>query len=319
MPKVSVIIPVYNVEKYIERCARSLFEQTLDDIEYIFVNDCSSDASMIVLKNIIENYPNRSQQVRIINHTSNTGQSGARWSGMSKAQGDYVIHCDADDWVEKDMYEKLYQMIEKAQADAACCDMLMEFPQNQVHLKYNSSFPDHQLMYDCIAPISVEYFSMCNRLVARRIYEQHHIEPFQGINMWDDVGMSTRIRFYLNKTVVISEPLYHYNRCNELSTTNRPLLGRVNEAINCVRYLEKFFYMEGVGEKYIRFISMLKIISKIDLFEYDMRLWQDTFPETRPYLNLVKKQCSSKQYIKFCIVAYLKSFGRFLLNQWSHL
>ena len=67
MPKVSVIIPVYGVEKYIERCARSLFEQTLDDIEYIFVDDCTPDNSISVLKNVIKSYPGISTKIRIIN------------------------------------------------------------------------------------------------------------------------------------------------------------------------------------------------------------------------------------------------------------
>ena len=87
MPKVSVIVPVYKVEKYIEKCVRSLFGQTLDDIEYIFVNDCTPDASMEVLQNVLEEYPARKSQVKIFNHTINTGQSGARRDGMRMATG----------------------------------------------------------------------------------------------------------------------------------------------------------------------------------------------------------------------------------------
>ena len=77
MPKVSVIIPIYGVEKYIERCARSLFEQTLDDIEFVFVNDCTQDKSMEVLQTIIDKYPNRKGQVRIVHHEVNKGKGRA--------------------------------------------------------------------------------------------------------------------------------------------------------------------------------------------------------------------------------------------------
>ena len=75
--KVSVIIPIYKVEAYIERCARSLFEQTLKDIEYIFVNDCTPDRSVEVLKNVIEEYPDRKSQIRILHHKDNPPDNAA--------------------------------------------------------------------------------------------------------------------------------------------------------------------------------------------------------------------------------------------------
>ena len=100
MPKVSVVIPVYGVEKYIERCARSLFEQTLDDIEYIFVNDCTKDRSIDILNEVINDYPARKQQIRIVHHKENKGLPFARQSGWQVATGEYVANCDSDDWVD---------------------------------------------------------------------------------------------------------------------------------------------------------------------------------------------------------------------------
>ena len=97
MPKVTVIIPVYGVEKYISRCARSLFEQTLDDIEYIFVDDCTKDNSIGVLQEVLEQYPQRREQTRIVKLLVNSGQAAARKYGMQLATGDYIIHCDGDD------------------------------------------------------------------------------------------------------------------------------------------------------------------------------------------------------------------------------
>lgn len=108
-PKVSVIIPVYGVERYIEQCARSLFSQTMrDGIEYIFVDDCSPDKSIEILEDILREYPHREPQVKIIRHTENQGIGGTRRTGVKNATGEYIIHCDSDDWVEPDMYEMLY-------------------------------------------------------------------------------------------------------------------------------------------------------------------------------------------------------------------
>lgn len=314
MPKVSVIIPVYKAELYIEKCARTLFEQTLDAIEYIFVNDCTPDSSFQILNRVLKEYPSRQPQVKMLNHSINTGQSGARRDGMKLATGDYIIHCDADDWVELDMYEKMYYKALETGADAVCCDMVMEFSQSQTYLKYNSDFSDHQLMRDCIAPISVEYCSMCNRLISRNIFDQYAIEPFEGVNMWDDVGLSIRLRYYIKKNVVINEPLYHYNGQNENSTTRRPVLGRVQEQIECARRLATFFRQEDVSTEYNLFVSLIKLIAKDNLFYIDMELWRRTFPETNKYIHVLKCHFSKHARIKRQIVAYGGFCGVLLLR-----
>jgi glycosyltransferase involved in cell wall biosynthesis len=90
--KVSILVPVYGVENYIERCARSLFEQTYENIEFVFVDDCSPDNSIQELEKIIKNYPNRKGQIKIIHHEKNIGLSGARHTAINNATGDFVIH-----------------------------------------------------------------------------------------------------------------------------------------------------------------------------------------------------------------------------------
>lgn len=112
MPKVSVVIPVYGVEKYIERCARSLFEQTLDDIEFIFVDDCTPDRSMEILAQIIKEYRLRFAEKNYVVRTermpTNSGQAAVRRHGIQLCTGNYIIHCDSDDWVDKDLYKQMY-------------------------------------------------------------------------------------------------------------------------------------------------------------------------------------------------------------------
>lgn len=120
--KVSIIIPIYGVELFIERCAISLFEQTLDDIEYIFVDDCTMDKSVQILQGIIAKYPQRKDNVFIIRHERNKGLASARKTGLKFVHGEYVAHCDSDDWVERNMYEYLYQEAISANADIVWCD-----------------------------------------------------------------------------------------------------------------------------------------------------------------------------------------------------
>lgn len=122
MLKVSVIVPVYKAEQWIERCARSLFVQTLEDAEYIFVDDCSPDRSMEVLERVLADFPQRKGQVMIIRHTENRGVSVSRQDGLDAATGEYVIHADPDDWVEPEMLELLYEKAKADDADMVICD-----------------------------------------------------------------------------------------------------------------------------------------------------------------------------------------------------
>lgn len=121
-PKVSIIIPVYKVEKYIEKCVRTLFGQTLDNIEYIFVDDYSPDNSIAVMQKVLEEFPERKSQVKIIQHKINKGVSQSRQDGVDAAEGEYIIHCDPDDWVELDMYEVLYNKAKETDSDLVICD-----------------------------------------------------------------------------------------------------------------------------------------------------------------------------------------------------
>ena len=111
-PFLSVIIPVYNVEDYIEKCARSLFEQTLDNIEYIFVDDCSMDKSIEILQQIVKDYPSREGLVKIVQTPKNSGQYFVRKFGMQFVSGKYLIHCDSDDWIDSTMYEEMFKIAE---------------------------------------------------------------------------------------------------------------------------------------------------------------------------------------------------------------
>lgn len=124
--KVSVCIPVYGVEKYIERCVRSLFEQTLDSMEYVFVDDCSPDNSIEIMQKVLEEYPHRQEQVKIIRHEVNQGVGAARNHAVAACTGNYIIHCDPDDWIDLNMYETMYNKAIETDADMVYCPFVKE-------------------------------------------------------------------------------------------------------------------------------------------------------------------------------------------------
>ncbi|KAA3493038.1 glycosyltransferase family 2 protein [Vibrio mimicus] len=125
-PKVSVIMPVYNTEMYVERAMISLMEQTLDDVQFIIINDGSKDNSLSIIKEVITRYPTRKDQITLISR-ENRGVAVSRAQGMELATGDYVIHLDSDDWAERNWLEAMYSKAIEDNADVVVCDYFLAY------------------------------------------------------------------------------------------------------------------------------------------------------------------------------------------------
>lgn len=207
-PKVSVIIPVYKAEPYIEKCARSLFEQTLDDIEYIFINDCTPDKSMEVLQKVMKEYPNRKSQIKIIEHETNKGISAARNSGLNNMSGEYLIHCDSDDWVDADLYEKLYNKAVEEKADIVMCDY------NRVKIEISTRKQEHfeNGHYNCLKGLLTGRISpfLWNKLIRTELYTKNSLSFPEGINIREDFLILTKLFYYSKSFSRISDSLYYY-------------------------------------------------------------------------------------------------------------
>lgn len=206
MPKVSIIIPVYGVEKYIERCARSLFEQTLDDIEYLFIDDCTQDKSVEILKRVLEEYPHRKSQVVIHRMEQNSGQAKVREWGMRNARGEYVIHCDSDDWVDVHMYEEMYNKAIEEDADVVVCDYVVTNDTsviktiNACHAKSAK-----QLIENCL--FQRDPWSLWNKLFNRKVY--YNIE-YPKCAMGEDMATTIQLLWNCKTLSYINKPYYQY-------------------------------------------------------------------------------------------------------------
>lgn len=239
VPKVSVIIPVYNVEQYIERCARSLFEQTLDDIEFIFIDDCSSDDSIKVLKLILEEYPSRRSQAKIIVHKVNVGVSQSRQEGVNVANGEYIIHCDPDDWIDQNMYELMYHHAQTNCADVVICNIIVEDESKQWIRKNNIAVD----CIDCAKKMLLDeiHCATWNKLIKANLYKNKSISFPKDINLWED--FCTIIPMILNskKILFIDNAFYHYRRINPFSYTLNISKIRVFDIIHAICRVQKYF------------------------------------------------------------------------------
>lgn len=223
MPKVSVIIPVYNVEKYIEKCARSLFEQTLSDIEYIFVDDCSPDRSIEILNKILDDYPCRKPQTKILHNEENLGQGLTRKNGILAATGDFVIHCDSDDWIELDMYEVLYNTVIQSNADIVMCDAYRNLPNgSQYVMKMAADIDKFKVFANLYS--SKRMGALWSYLVARHITQDCSlIWPTWSYS--EDLTLVFQYIMRANKLVTIDKALYHYrDNIQSISYEKRDLL-----------------------------------------------------------------------------------------------
>lgn len=207
--KVSIIIPVYCVEKYIERCALSLFNQTFDDIEFIFINDASTDKSIEILQSVIELYPNRN--TKLINKRNNEGLPAARKTGVLESVGEYIVHVDSDDWVEPTFVEHMYQRCIEEDADMVYCNVLEEYDDHTEYIAQKTL--DKEAYYrSCLRFISKFY--VWNRMVKRDIYKDVDF-PQYGMN--EDYVLVTHLISKCKKVAHLDEYLHHYIRYNENS------------------------------------------------------------------------------------------------------
>lgn len=223
--KVSVVIPVYNVEQYIERCVRSLMEQTMKEgIEFIFVDDCSPDASVAVLEETVSCYPQRKSQVTIIHNEDNCGPSETRKIGITVAKGDYIAFCDSDDWVEPDMFHLLHSKAIEKDADIVACRYFKEFAENTQEsvLRYDGLFQGKDIIEN---PYYIGLINLWNKLIKRTIV-LNNLNKVVPCNYGEDLYLMTYIYFASEKVCFIPDILYHYNLTNSCSLMNKKTRSR---------------------------------------------------------------------------------------------
>lgn len=308
MVKVSVIVPIYNVEKYIEDCAKSLFQQTLNDIEYIFVNDCTPDNSIKILKEVLDAYPERKNQVKIVNLEVNSGQAAARKRGVSEATGDFIIFCDGDDWVDKNMYQRLYDCAIQHNYDFVRClfSRVSEGRQALCKLIPPESYANKKQLLSYLIRSS-DFSSTCDKLVRRNVvFSQQFVYPKD--NMCEDLVYV--LQYVLNAKSIgyINESFYYY-RQNESSISHvletEHICRKALQISNNVELLQTIlaksnlkanFVGEIVAAKYMAKDSFRPIIERNGIYEK----WKSCFSEINSKI-LFNKYLSVKQKLNFVL------------------
>lgn len=258
---VSVIIPIYKVENYIERCAVSLLEQTLEDIEFIFVDDNSPDRSVEILQNVLQRYPSRLGKVKIVHHNVNLGLAMARETGFRHSSGSYIIHCDSDDWVDKEMYEVMYRTAQNEKADIVVCDYIAEYARKSICFPQNCATETEKFVCQLLS--GQLHNAVWNKLISRDLYLQMPFLWKAGCNMWEDVSVIPRLAFYANRISYIPKGFYHYSQINNYSYTKKVSLSSITSMLEVSKILINFF--EKKNGAYMAALMYFKLSTKYEI------------------------------------------------------
>ena len=301
--KVTVIVPIYKVESFIERCVRTLMTQTLSEIEYVFVDDASPDRSVQILKDVILCYPERKKNVRIIHHDVNKGLPAARNTGLSVAKGEYIFHCDSDDYADSTMLEDLYEAAVSNKSDIVWCDWYLTYTNKERYM----SQPRFSSPIDAISAMlgGGMKFNVWNKLVRRSLYIDYNITFPAGYGMGEDMTM-IMLFAHASSITYIPKAYYHYVKTN----TNA-----FSQTYSDKHLMELEFNVKRISE-YINMIYGYELEAELNFLRLEVKFpflltnnfkrWEEWYPESNKFIVMNKYISARSRLVQW--LAYRKQY-----------
>ena len=292
--KVSICVPVYGGEKYIAQCARSLFEQTYDNIEYVFVNDCTKDKSIEVVLRVSEDYPQRKDAVRIVNHDKNRGLAASRRTGVENATGDYFLYIDEDDYLEKDAISQYVSCAIETGADIVMADH--NFVMSDSVIPHYDVVPTDKKEYVKMLLTRKTSIEIWGRLFRRSFVMEHSLFAPEGLDMSEDFVLIPRMAYLAKRVAKVDACLLNYVRYNEGAGSKGVKLRGLETTARAMEILEDFFTKIPDSADYAETLTMAKLHNKVTLYgiaaRKDYGFIRPLYPEVsvwRSSLGLKKK------------------------------
>lgn len=307
--KVSVIVPVWNTEQFLEKCLDSILGQSLDDFELIIVDDGSPDNSWSIIEKYSKKYPEIIKSFK----KENGGQGSARNLGLEHADGKYISFVDSDDYLDKDMLKEMYQQAEKNGDDIVICDMMDHYPDGKT------------IYYNCTKYYNIHEVtpSACNKIFRRETIGDIR---FLSKKWYEDFNFTTKILFSNPKISVISKPFYICN-CGHVSTMHNNNSKKNLDMIYVLDDLKSYLNDKGLFDdnifSFLVFTHLLlTTINRVELQTSDDK--RDTINKLVIYCRENISDYKSKPFYKNIsrnkkIIANLNYLGlsslsRFILN-----
>ncbi len=311
--KISVVVPVYNVEEYIDKCLNSLVNQTLKDIEIIVVNDGSKDNSQKIIDDYVKKYPKKVKSFI----KENGGQGSARNLGIDKSSGEYISFVDSDDWLELDALEKMYNLAQKDKADVVVCGNKVvsidgKVLKNEPSIIYNDTTLD--ILYGKMA--------VWNKIYKREVILKNNIK-FRSKVWYEDIDFTVKILFDNINISFIDEPLYNY-LLRPGSTMNNSNIKRNLEIIDAFDEMIKYFKQNNIYiENYdkLEFLCLYHIlitsITRVINTDVNMKDKKNIIKKLEKYVDSNFKNFKQNKYIKYLDKNKKLIYKLILLRQYS--
>ena len=306
--KVSILVPIYNVEKFFSRCLESLFNQTYQNIEYVFVNDCTPDNSMVVLHNFMEKYPSRAKLVRIIENTNNCGIAIVRNTLIKNATGDYVLFVDSDDWIEEDMVEKLVDKAIQTDADVVGCDYYEDYPNKAVLCKQH--YPTDRIEAMKAMTLLKIKGVLWKLLIRHDLIVKNNLSFIPEIHFGEDYIFCCKLFFYAKSISNVDEALYHYVQYNPNNYCSSNSDKRIQSFAKAIKTVETFYRENGILDMVNTELLQRKFLCKssyaLDKEKRNIKKWASYFPESNGIWRTMNYSVPNKmRFLLFETVAKL--------------
>lgn len=231
---VSVVIPVYKTEEFIEKSLKSICEQTLDMFEIIIIDDCSPDNAIKKAEEVLQSYPQRLQYTKIIRLPKNGGLASARKIAFKEVQGKYVTCLDSDDYLEVKALEEMLKIAQSQDADIVVCDYFLTYKNSEKKIK---QFIQYNNFLRCLLESKL-HGSYCNKLYKKELLDK--IKILDNINMFEDYLAMVQMAVFAKKVVYLDRAFLHYVQYNEYSYTANYSEKNIQDILAVMNYLESF-------------------------------------------------------------------------------
>lgn len=299
MLKLSIIIPIYQVEKYLEKCLESATNQTIDQYEIVLINDGSKDGSEKIAKQYLDKYP---EKIRYF-YQENAGQASARNLGIKEAKGEYIAFLDSDDYVEKEAYQKVYEFAKEKDLDIVCFPFWEEaIGGKRIIQNDNWQSKENDIRY------ILNETSPCNKIIKREIFTKNQISFLESY-IYEDLELIPRLLLYTDKVGYLDEPLYYYVIHEDSTMRQKQYNPKLQSIFHVMESLRKNFektkykeelemlfiehLLHGAGLRFLGYeegkVDVEKISSMLKMY----------------YPNWRKNKYYQKETLKYKIVCYL--------------
>lgn len=285
-PFVTVIIPFYNAELTFKGTLESLASCKSDELEFLFVNDGSTDRSAEILDRFLNRLPKLRSKSRVITHESNRGCVASFLDGVREAAGEYVIKCDADDHVTTDYYRNMIHTLRGTDntADIVCSPIMRSDCKKLTRIEPYAIMGSLNYM-----PIDTVHFSLNNKIIRRSLFEKNNLMDENAGNCWDDLLHISRLLASGASVAYCSDAGYIYmNRQSSVSHSDSPSVAE--ERCTNARIVEQWMRNAGLARKYDRFLVNMKFHAKIRYLSHrprNVKKWKHTFPEVNNRIDSI--------------------------------